>query len=607
MRNHEDRKFSRGLVLGLAMLCCSAALIVVLVARGGAPLPPSADAASAAAQPRWTEGAELAYQFRATADMELTLEDQPRAQQVRSDVEAWLRIQVFEVAAGAAQLGVQFDRVQRRTDGEQDPAANRRLETPFAVQVAADGRFAQFEFPRSLPDEERRQLAEWLRTFEVVLAPDARERWAAEQAHENGTYLARYEQSGQRIERRKHRYVAAAGAAQVELEESVLQAEFAAASWLERAELVERLRLQQPGTMAARIQTRATLQRSARPAQEFVAATAAAAIANGEARLAVLNAPPPAVPATPAQRAEFEALLAGLAAAERVEPAVLHALRDLMRAHPELAELVHAELRHRRLSGLGAGIALHALELAANDEARRALAGIAGDGAVVREDRLRALVAISGAGAADAGVRAELWKLHADQADAAARERATTALLALGAIGRAMRETKAADYAALREQLALALQAAPDFAAVGGALSAIGNSGDPTLAPLVEPQLDAAMPAVRARAAHALAQLGDPGVSRRLGDRLRVEPDGAVRAALVDGLAALGGNEPGQIDQIAARIADEPDAGCRLAMARYLTPHLQDRPALRATLADVLARESDQRVQKHLAAKLSNL
>jgi hypothetical protein len=560
--------------------------------------------------------------YRLQIDSLVTLRPDGAAGAIAHRLRALLCLRVAEVGAGFAEVAFQLREVDYRVADRVDTARAEALGLPFVVRFDG-GMPTAFRYPPGLDPEIRDQLAEVVRTFQATAPAPRTGSWNVLEEHLGGRYRAAYLARDGVWHKRKAAYLrgpevagaggSAAGRAQVRvLASDGWLRPSATASWWDGAELADELELSNDGQFVARVATRAVL--SAADA----AFDPAADIARVRRSEHLLDRPVPTLPAaeaqpvvepkipSPADRARLRAFLAGFAASRGDDLRLVHELAAMLREFPELAAEFPPLLRDPDLlATVAAGLA-HALELAGNLECQEALAAVGADPSYPEGNRLRAIVALSGVARPSRQSRELLtWLSEAGrEGGVAAEDLGATAVLALGRMGRTLRESASADYALVRATIQEAVERGLDANSQAAALDALANTGDPDLAPVAVRALQAADAAVRAAAAKALGSLDSAGGGEALAGRLGVEDDPRVRTALVAGIRAMA--RPGEaVLQACARLCeDEPDPAARGQMARLLVDHLDRIPEARPMLERLLRRERDPATMAYVGGRL---
>ena len=322
-----------------------------------------------------------------------------------------------------------------------------------------------------------------------------------------------------------------------------------------------------------------------------------AALRPQPAAASVATPPKPAV--APAVR--FANLVARFEARTGNDLKLNQELCDLLRAEPGLLASVPALLRSGSVSSDASAGLILGLERAATPEAQATLATIADDPLQRHLDRLRAVVANGAISTPTNATLGHLWGLSATRADPASVDLANTALLALGVSAGNLRVTAPTRYPDVREALLVSVAASRSDNERCNALKGVGNTGDASLAGVVETWLTATAVTVRASAALALGLLRSESSRAVLLSRLREEDHGSVRTNLMFALRRLA-VDVDTLDAVHALVTLEPHAVARAEMLEYLIEHKDQVAGLRETL-ELLMHHDPTRRNRILAAQ----
>ncbi len=440
-----------------------------------------------------------------------------------------LSLRAVRVGGGRAELEAALSGVEL-SQGMAKPGTEiaHGLTDGFGLDVSSqDCRILAFRLPEAWSASGQRLVANLLRGHEYVLGTGTT--WASEQQDGMGPHRASYERrTDGGIVRRKLFYrqegLETFGLV-IELVASEHIARFGLDGLLTRSTGHERVRLKSGGALAADLEEISSLRRD----DALFRAPSLGAIARVDP-FAPAEDGAGRLPDAPADldeaRMRFESALAGL---EGMSVADARRLAGLLAAHSALvgalAERLHEWSEDQRAS------AFWALELAATDAAKAVLTELLD--APMPNDRIRATIALSGAGEPTVEVGQALVDLHARATEP---RLATAALLAVGSLAS---EGDEAVRGLVRETLGAALSEAISGAETRAALDAVGNAGDPALlGPVSEAMLDED-PRTRAHAADALRRMGAPA-SALLQAALEDEKDREAALAMARSLREIG-------------------------------------------------------------------
>jgi len=591
-----------------------AGLVAIALATGGVAIwlsPRSEQSPDAALAPTWGDGAQQRYSLEVDSRVGLALPSDAglAIQHMEQHLSGALHLRVFGRESGGIRVGFQLDRLDYLLAEQRNAGMEVGLGVPFVALFAPNGRLASFEFPEGLERSPRSLLEEVVRTFQLVQngadsgALDARS-WTTSEEHGMGRYLAYYERRPDGVVRkRKTMYTrvdmpfvfdSTAPGSRTESPEVQLRSSNASyrlaegVAWVERGELSERAIFMSGGRRVGDTEVSARLELESMRPEEKLAVYAPGdwhdmLLAASDA-LRMLGQDPGAL----AGDIDLEDWLDALDAPTDERVRARAKLEEELVKRPHLASEVADAVRSDSDPKVAASL-IHALERAGTPEAQHALVGLMEDEELERRRRLQSIIALGGVDAANEGAVYALLDMSRTRDGG---DLATTALLAAGAAGETLREHGSSRASGLGEELHGSLRDAGDEQQVGVALKAMGNMADPEFADTVVPYVDHASPYVRASAAWALERTGASDQSLQLVERLAVEENGPVRAALVSALDELGAAPPGALEIVSESILNEPNPDVRYAMVQYLGSNLDSRPESRETLSFLALEDS---------------
>ena len=589
--------------LAAAALLATAASWLVLQQLCNGPAAPPASCL------RWRAQDQLAYLLQIDSLVALGVDTEPVPYRLR----ARLCLRVLAAEAGGAEVAMQLRDVDYLYGSDRQPTRQAALGVPFAVHFDG-GLPLRFTFPPALDGELQEHLREVLRTFQASAPRDGVDRWSVVEADTNGPFRASYARDRDGVwHRQKVAYLAGDDAAARPGQVAVLRsaADFMPAgdhSWWQTATVREELEVRSNRNLVARVATTASLRPAAWDPTSDLAPPQLSV--DGLLRrpvpvLAENQAPAvTARPATAEDRQALRELLAALTKCEGKDSTLVRRIAALLREVPELALDLHPLLVDADLlAAVGASVA-HALELAGTAEGQFVLTTIGGDASVPPRLRQRAIIALGGVAAPEPDSVELLWRIGQERGEVADNETAYTALLALGCMGRRLSAADAAAYATLAEGLWQVAAVSPDPERRAVALKAMANTGDKRHAPVAAAALLDSAPAVRAAAVAPLALLDDQPTLELFAERIQLERDGRVRAAIASGLRGMTSTSPATFALCAGLLGHEPQPEARGALARYLADHLADYPEGRPALEALLQRETQRDVARYVAGRV---
>lgn len=591
---------ARNVFAGALLLLALAVVVWFALQPSAATAPPTATATM-----HWREGNSQRYRLVVGSTVRLSGVGAASAEPMEQQVRGELVFRTLAVTPAGVTVGLRLSPVELRVGGVVGEPAGRALTVPFRVRFAPDGMPMEFAFPDEVDAPHAALLEELVRTFQLAVGDEAA--WVARETHATGTYEARYERTATGdLRRTKLRYLADAASEASSPDLQVLAATASVAldpgaDWIGSMDVDERLVRRDPSGVAIDVATTASL--------VLLPTAPAAAMATvddwsfGSAATATGGA---AVPLDRLQtgrtshdlQAELDDVVADLDAMTEGRTVAIHRLRDLLRADARAADLLLAILRERELTDRTRADLYLAFELGGTTDAQASLCRIAGDAAWSPRDRTRALIALGGVACPDDATLSALWRATQDRSSAGAADRANTAILALGSLGRTMIEANRGDPATVRDGLLSAAWGAADPGERATLVTAIGNVGDRAVVPEVTPFLDDRAPEVRRAAAKTLGRLDGDAVATELAQRLGGERSSRVRAGLAAALLACATPAPAAMAAVREAVAGEPDEATRLDLARLLGRHLTTEPANRGVLQALLATETSNKVRQ---------
>lgn len=599
-------------VAGAGALVVAAA---VLTWQGVAPTTSAPAADTTMATLRWQVGTTQRYTLRTDSSMRMsTANDATGAATTRVQMQAALNMLTLSRSEGSALVGLQFDEVQLRINGQRDAELEAALSTPFRVRYSAQGTPQAFEFAAALTRQHQSMIENMVRTFQVTLR-DGEQAWAAEEQGTSGAYVAQYRRTGPlQLSKSKGRFDAPttgmlAGATLSSQEVIRLDPR---RDWLASMTVEETLRSGDGDRLAVTITNHAALalQPSARAGLDagrfaFAAVPAATAAPDRAA-----SQPLPKLSVASA-RAEILARIQSLDTHRPQRAQHLRRLGDLIRVDRQMPGVIVEALRTDALNDDTRAELFLALEMAGTVHAQSALAAVAQDPSWSVADQSRAIVALGGVDRPDAQAIDALWSLAAQVGDTVdAAKLAGDATFALGRIASSLRRAQDPAYPDLQQRLLAGATSGGGSRSAdqqrANHLLAIGNMGDPSLTDPVAGLLADASPVVRRAAAQALGALATDAAADRMMAQFSAEPNGPVRGAIADALRHWSTPTPQAMQTLRAALTREPDERARHGIAVLLGSQLAQHPENAAALRQLLRTEPSKRIRQAVADALAS-
>lgn len=558
----------------------------------------------------WRSHDRFAYSVK--VDMRITSTPNEEAPEVmKSKLHAVLCARVLETSDGMARVAMQLRSVLRELDDVPDAQRQAALGVAFVVQFEG-GMPSTIEFPLGLDREVQSEISGLVRTFQVTVPDSPSAKWSALEEDEAGRYRANYKvEPGGAWNKRKVAYLrgipdAEKGEEPIRvLDSSATLWPATGGSWWERAEVTEDLQFPLAGALLLQVRHHSVLEALA---DGFDPTSDIARIKNAAD---LLRLPVPAYahqdqvmprPASPQDWGRFLNLLDSFTAEAGKNFADVHRLAKMLEEFPELAAELPTRLMDAELGDFVAAGLTHALELAGNESCQDALREVFSGSDFPHANRVRAIVGLGGVENPTPASIEALWQAGEYRGTSEMGDLSNTALLALGNLGNNLREAGSERYADLSLGLQRGLAtAAPESKAV--LLTAMSNTRDPALLPVAALELGASEPAVRVAAIRAVSSVDGREGLDSLSTRLEHEEDSWVRAALVDGMRQLSHTSDSAFVACVNMLRSEKDMQVRAALARYLGDNLEDYPAGRETLEQLLRDRSNSAELRAYVAK----
>jgi len=543
------------------------------------------------------------------------------------DLEGVLNLRVFDVGPDTVQLGFQLSPVKVLVGGRPEPTLQEVYATFCLAVFDRQGRPLAFHFPPTLSLDDADLLAEVIRAFQVIVPPDPQNEWTVTEAHKTGSYQALYRADGEErvVTKQKIRYLAVHPHARDVFEPDQYRIDVGRAdavirlaekgSWLETMTGEEEFDLfkNEAHLVHARLYVDLALIPFApdrnlgiwTSQDNFEALIASFAEDGPRPRSAWLQRERAGMMRSFQESGRTLAdLLDHLVAAGGLDIDLKHQVRDYLRVYPQEAHQIPRLLSNGNLRDEAAAAVINAMELAGTPESQAALAVIMEDLSQSDLNSERAAVALGGVQGPTVETLEALWRVFAQRNTARAEDLSGTAVLALGSLGRTIKDkdTQRASHLnrQLSEQLVHAAGCEKETAVI---LQAMGNTGDQDLVGDIVPYLSAASPYVRSSAAYALRDMNDSKSLAVLTRGLNSEADPRVRHAMVRALTA---REPSSesMTMVESLILRESDVDVRLSMTKYLAANLDKFPRSRETLQRLLQDERSTGIREYLIGKL---
>lgn len=562
----------------------------------------------AANQLRWREGSSQQYDVVVDSSFEMTMPGAGSGQSMAVTTKAALDVRTLQVDADEVLVGMRFSSMEMSVAGATDAVVNQQLTQPFRVRMSGNGLPLSFEFPPTLAAQHREVVENLVRMFQLTI--DNGDSWLAQESNSTGNYEAAYRRiSASTLIKNKQRYIGSNTSSLDSLPEIVSEETINIGSksdWIQSMTLKETISNNNPHEPSIVVNNQASIRQRDRPIAggavkwNFVSSETPSVSSNQLASAA------PAISREEAER-RLRAGVNTLDATTEGRSHVIHRLRDLLLIDGEMPSVMLDLIKTEELSDRTRADLYLALELAGSSQAQSALASVFTDQNWSVLDGMRAIVALGGVKKPTEDTLSALWGMAYTAGTGDGRDKlAGSAALALGSIGRELKNDQSSDYFSLRSGLLDAASSAGDSHQRAVFLHALGNTGDPdpSLPNNIVPFLADPQAEVRAAAASTLGRLGSSQVTGQLLQSLEQEQNDVVRSSITEALSMSDSPESTVVESIRAAILDERDENVRYNMAVLLGNSMQEFPQNRKVLEQLLSGEQSKRVRQQVAELL---
>lgn len=549
----------------------------------------------------WRVGTTQHYSVQTDSSLGMSVNGSGAGQSRSVQLHAALQMRTLDVGPAEVLVGMQLSAVDLQAGGASDEKINRRLSAPFRVRFAPAGLPNGFEFPATLNAGDREVIENLLRFFQVTI--DKGQTWVVQEENASGVYEAAYARgSATDVTKTKRRYVSTLSDAVMDVASNESIRIDAKRDWLASMTVDETVTSQYQGA-SIKVTNRATLELL--PAISAPVATDAAI---WDFIAAARPAPAPVTRAAmsgltkEAAHKQLMMSVGDLDTARKGRLAIIHRLRDLLRAEESMPALLLEEMRARILDDRTRADLYLVFELAGTASAQAALSSVITDERSVQTDRMRAIVALSGITDPTEGAIDVLWSTA--RLGPASREHglvAGTAVLALGSLGKSLLAEQDEKYPALRSALLSGTNSYLDPVEREQYVLAVGNTHDKSLAAEIVPLLNDPDPMVRAATAKSLGRLGSNGVANNLMMQFSQEKSNDVRAAMMEALVSWDLPTTQAMATLRQATPSESDPDTRFHMVKLLTKNLATFPENRIVLQDLLRTDQSNRIRQEIA------
>jgi len=507
----------------------------------------------------------------------------------------------------------------RMTGGSSDsqPAGAIPLGDPFVFSIGKDCRFHELSFLPATEAQTRRQLEGLLRSTEFVFSSRPQWNWVHRQSDLLGSYDASYslypgDVSPISVSKQRNRYVSMhmpalgsrlGGTPNTE----VLSSEAVAVvddqgQWLralqERAELKITLGDKTLSQVSTLLSVARTVEGSPPPQLASVDVSRFRKDF-ADAPLSTSELPPPPDPQLAAQslNSVLQTFKNGISQSNDGAFRSAKLLASYLSVHPEAIATLLEQMRSGVIDPKLHSLLFLALERTGTLAAEKALGSAMADRGMTTQNRMRAAAALQDIPRPSLGTAKTLLDQARQQGSAEDVQVSRSALLALGALSHRTLDRQPDVAALARSEFRSHLQAAQNPEEVRTALSAIGNSGDPTMIDALGNYNRDASEQVRASAAEAYRRMDRAAMEPPLRDWLGKEDSGSVRTAIASSLVERlhEDRQAASAETVAiaaTRLAAESDPRARAALIELLGTAAGSDATAKDALVKQFARET---------------
>lgn len=601
-------KLQRSILISAVLLVVIAVLVFVgRSAQENRDIAHSGDEPEAG-QLQWREGSSQQYDVVVDSSFEMTMPGAGSGQSMAVKTNAVLDFRTLQVGANQVLVGMRFSSMEMSVAGATDAAVNHQLTQPFRVRMSTNGLPLSFEFPTTLAAQHREVVENLVRMFQFTI--ETEDSWLAQESNSSGDYEAVYRRiSPSTVIKNKQRFIASNNSAsgsppEVVSEETINIGD--KSDWIETMTLKETISNNNPHEPSIVVNNRASIMQRDR---QIAGAAVKWNFVSSETPSLSNNQPATAAPAISREEAgrRLRDGVSALDATTEGRSHVIHRLRDLLLIDGEMPSVMLDLIKTEQLTDRTRADLYLALELAGSSQAQSALASVFTDQSWSVLDGMRSIVALGGIKKPTDDTLSALWGMAYTAGTGDDRDKlASTAALALGSIGRELKNDQNSDYFSLRSGLLDGASSAADSHQRAVFLRALGNTADPDpslpnniVAFLADPE-----PEVRAAAASTLGRLGSSQVTGQLLQSLEQEQNDLVRSSITEALSKAETPALNTVQSIRSSILQERDENVRYNMAVLLGNSLKEFPQNREVLEQLLNTEQSKRVRQQVAELL---
>lgn len=556
-------------------------------------------------QLHWQANAKQMYELSIDTRLDFSFTDDSHSTLIQK-IEGILNFRVFTTNRNGVGVGFQLSPINYIASARKQPQVEKALSSFFTARFDKNGKLEKLFFPGTLFEQENAVLSEIIRALQVVIPNAGNGTWTLEEEHQTGIYQAEYmvNESQKDLTKVKSRY----SSSKIEgYEVQVIKSHYTIKpsekeSWLKSMRGSETLNIHNKNYTLMRSNMNLSLELTVfkpdpnleiwKEKKDFNAITAAFQKENKKNLASRKEAELKKQRDTFEKKGvELDKIIAQLGTHKYDKK---HELVNYLNAFPQEALKIPSLLLYGGIDSNIAAIIINALELSGTSEAQKVLASIMNGLIQTSMNNIRAIIALGGVAEPIQTTLDSLWLCVETRGDDLLDDKSNTALLALGVLGNTLRKNGGEEYSILADKLRSKLdESANNFDMTTTTLLAIGNTGDPSFVPNIEPYLSSENPSLRATSAKALRNMDDREFLSLLAHTLQKEKDSRVRLSLVKSMGNRKADEQ-SISTVRELVTKEKHKDVRYNMIRYLVNNMHMFPENKEVLEKLLKQKDDE-------------
>lgn len=564
----------------------------------------------------WKTGAAQTYSFSYESSLKMTGANGAGTSKVK--IEGNLNFRIYSVSNSTVNAAFQFSPVKVYFADKEIVELQEMYSRYFTAQFKTNGEIERYTFANTISSKDEAMIKDLLAHFMPVLSTHRKRVWRSEQENASGSFICEYRNGQNGIYKRKLHYEQIksfeqfsdreqenAYAAEVEIIESNIFFGYGNPySWIReargheieifhlqndtRVEAVSRFNLQpadsQPDQSLAIWNNDNTYDRFQSEVQNGLNSKEKLSFWEKEKLIYLKNK---------YSTISCEEVLNLFLSKEKAQWDDKIFVRDYLRLYPEQSDAIIVLLYNKGLSTSQQAGLIHILELADTPESQNTLVSIAKDTGMTHDNRLRAVVALSGIDTPTPAMITELSSVYDNALDEQDEDMSNTAVLALGNLSNTLALTESDDEAVdLSEKLKTKItsELTNENANTAAVLLAIENTRDSELAKYASGYIYSEDPNVRSAAASAFAVTDSRDAPDVLINAITSEHNDAVKESMIHTLRKMQADS-GSFNRIHDLVKTEDSESVRKAMINYLVEN-RDKTKSDAVFKEMLRDES---------------